>query len=343
MTPNKKEVVAVIKRDGNNDPVPVSDKLWTRNYTLLWVSMLTVFFGFNSLIPALPLYMEQYSSIAGFSGFPLAAMTIGAVLSRPVAGWCIDVYGRKNVYWGGILFFLLPCIVFMWMPAAPVIIASRFVQGLGWGFCHTALNTLASENVPPQRMGEGVGLFTSTTSIAMLITPTVGLWVIESYSFAHYFTSVTSLTLISMIPMIFVAYKAVEKKQEKPKLVFMSVAALQPATVMLLYCISNSAALSFISIHAMAQGISNPGLFYICFPLSSILVRPYWGRMIDRMREKRYVPVVVAGCIAQVIAMYVLANVSSVAHLDHRRKFFRYQLRRHAGFYACRQYQAGSS
>ena len=101
--------------------------LWTLNYLLIWFSSLALFFAFNSMVPTLPIYMELYGNIAGAAGFPLAALTIGAVLSRPFAGWSIDVYGRRIVFFGGIILFLLPCAVFIAMIPATLLIVFRFL------------------------------------------------------------------------------------------------------------------------------------------------------------------------------------------------------------------------
>lgn len=66
-------------------------------------------------LSALPLYMVLYGNIAGAAGLPLAALTVGAVLTRPFAGWSIDVYGRKIIFFVGIILFLLPCVAFIFM------------------------------------------------------------------------------------------------------------------------------------------------------------------------------------------------------------------------------------
>lgn len=289
--------------------------LWTLNYLLVWFSSLALFFAFNSMVPTLPIYMELYGNIAGAAGFPLAALTIGAVLSRPFAGWSIDVYGRRIVFFGGIILFLLPCAVFIAMIPATLLIVFRFIQGVGWGFCNTAVNTIASDNVPLHRMGEGLGFFTLTTSIGMLTAPALGLWILDNYSFPVFFYLITLVTIFSIIPMLFVKMHSIPKKIERSGLVFMDRAGLKPAVVMLLYCISNSAAMSFLSVYAILQGVANSWIFYSIFPLGSILFRPFFGILLDRRGSKGYDMVVTMGIIAHVLAVLVLARTSSLAHL----------------------------
>lgn len=293
----------------------IKPQLWTTNYTLVWFSTLVMFLAFTSMTPTLPIYMELYGDIAGAAGFPLAALTIGAVLSRPFAGWGLDLYGRKSVFWGGIILFLLPSVAYIAMVEATILIALRFVQGIGWGFCNTAVNTVASDNIPMQRVGEGMGLFTLTSSIAMLAGPALGLWVVDIHSFPLYFAASSVIIIISAIPMLFIKYQLVEKKMQRPKPVLMDKDGLKPALVILLYCLSNSAAFSFVPVYAIAQGVPTTWVFFTSFPISSIITRPFFGKLLDKKGRKGYNLVVIAGVIAQILAMLVLARTSSTVHL----------------------------
>ena len=295
--------------------VETKPRLFNANYFFVWLAALILFFAFTSMTPTLPLYMERYGNIAGAAGFPLAALTIGAVLSRPFAGWGLDLYGRKSIFWGGIILFLLPSVAYIGMIEATLLIALRFIQGIGWGLCNTALHTVASDNIPLQRMGEGMGFFTLTSSIAMLAGPALGLWLVDNYSFSLYFATASLIIFISVIPMLFVKYQLVEKKMEKPKPVFMDKDGLKPASVMLLYCISNSAAFSFLPVYAMMQGVPTTWVFFTSFPISSIIFRPLFGMLLDKKGKKGCDLVVVIGIIAQILAMLVLARTSSTFHL----------------------------
>ena len=70
-------------------------KLWTINYILICLSTISLMVGFAALFPTLPIYVEKYGNISGITGLPLAALTLGAVITRPIAGWSLDLFGRK--------------------------------------------------------------------------------------------------------------------------------------------------------------------------------------------------------------------------------------------------------
>ena len=87
-----------IKPEIKSDAVTLErSKLWTGNFILAWFTSLFAFMAFDSMVPVLPLYMEVHEGISGAAGFPMAALTLGALLARPFTGWALDRYGRKRV------------------------------------------------------------------------------------------------------------------------------------------------------------------------------------------------------------------------------------------------------
>ncbi len=315
MEAGEEKILQVESKDKKN-------RLWTANYILVCLASLALFFAFNGLIPTLPIYMERYGEITGAAGLPLAALTIGAVLTRPLTGWVLDVYGRKTIFWVGLLLFLLPTFVFIWMLPAPILIVFRFIQGIGWGICNTAMNTVAADNIPDKRMGEGMGFFTLTMSFTQAAAPAFGLWVMDKYSFPTLFLLLALITSISLVIALIIKYPEFKKKVEKPKFIFMDKLLLRPAVVMLLFCLSLSSVLSFLAVYAVMQGVSATGLFFTFFALSSIIFRPVCGRILDKRREKGYDLVVILGVVAQIIAMLILSRTSSVEHLIIGGAFF---------------------
>lgn len=298
--------------DQNNNTI-----LWTKNYILTCLSSLILMFGFTALIPTLPIYIEEYGNLTGAAGLPLAALTIGAVLTRPLTGWGLDVYGRRAILFGGLLLFLLPSVIYIGMLPAMLLIFFRFIQGAGFGVGNTALSTVASDVVPLKRMGEGMSIFTVTISLALVAGPAAGLWLVDQYSFSVFFTVVVALIIVSIILMLFVKFPHYQAKEkaERPRLVFMNKKCLHPAMVILLFTLNNSAIMSFISLHALEQGIPNAGIYFTTMAFSTLAIRPYAGRFLDRKGSRGYTIAVVGGVITIVISMLILSQVSTSGHL----------------------------
>ncbi|MDO9534324.1 MAG: MFS transporter [Bacillota bacterium] len=289
--------------------------LWTINYILICMSSLTMFLALYSLIPTLPVYIDRFGGTTSAVGLALAALTVGSVISRPVAGWALDKYGRRIIFLGGLIFFLLPTVIYIWMVPVITLIVLRFFQGLGWGVGNTGSNTAASDIVPRERLGEGMGFFSVTLSISMAAAPALGLWLIAHYSFKTLFITCSLLTLASIVLAALVKYPQIKKQSTVPKLVFMEKSALRPAMVMLCVTIGYSSFLSFLSLHAMEQGLASAGLFFTSFAVTTLVSRPLSGIIVDRFGTKGYDLGILIGIFAAIAAVPVLAQTTSLLHL----------------------------
>ncbi len=304
-------VKAVNSKSGTNE----KPKLWTKDFIFVCLSSFFLFLAFHSMIPTLPIYMERFGGGASGAGLPLAALTIGAVLTRPITGWALDVYGRKAIFFGGLLLFLIPVFFYIWMIPAYFLIFMRFFQGMGWGIGNTASNTVASDIVPLRRMGEGMGIFTLTLTLPMAVSPAISLWVLDRYSFSLLFGITSLLTLLSIMFVFFIRFPRQEKQKIKPKFNLLEKSGIKPALVILMFTISYSSMLSFLPVYALSQNIESTGLFYTAFALATLMTRPLSGMFVDRKGEKGFNLAIATGCICICIALIIVARASLISHL----------------------------
>ncbi|MDO9534821.1 MAG: MFS transporter [Bacillota bacterium] len=297
------------------EEIEVRPTLWTRDYILICLSSMFIFLAFHMYLPTLPVYMEKIGGMSELAGWPIAGLTLGAVLIRPLAGWALDTYGRKAILFGGILLFLLPSIIYIWMVPAMILVVLRIVQGLGWGIGNTASNTVASDIVPRKRLGEGMGFFTITLTLPLAISPAVGLWLIEEHSFSLMFAIAVLLIVISMLLLLFIKLPHFEKRTAKVALVFMEKAALRPAMIILALTITYSSVISFFPLYAFQQGVPATGLFFTALAVSTMVIRPLSGIIVDRMGKEGYNFVVLLGCIGLFISMIIIARVATVSQV----------------------------
>lgn len=290
-------------------------RLWTRDFLLICLSTVTVYIAFHSLLPTLPVYIKELGGSTGTAGLALALLTIAAVFIRPVAGWALDGYGRKTLFLSGLVIFLLPSVVFIGMVPLTLLLFLRLIQGFGWGICNTAAGTVASDIVPPSRLGEGLGFFSLTSAFSLAIAPAIGLWLIDSFSFRTLFITCSVLTLASFALALPIKYPQLEKRPGGTKLVFMEKTAIRPAMVMLLVTINYSSLLSFLALFARQQGMGTAGIFFTTLAVTTLLSRPLSGRIVDSLGQRGYDLVVLPGILAIVASMLVLAQTAGPLYL----------------------------
>lgn len=299
----------------SESPKNQSQPLWTKNFILICLANLAVCISFHSLLPTLPVYIQAQGGTKETVGLALAALTIAAVMIRPIAGWAIDTYGRRLILLTGLVTFLLPSAFYLLMVPIVPLLFLRMFHGIGWGICNTAIGTVASDIVPKSRLGEGLGYFGSTGSLSLAIAPALSLWLIDAVSFEalFWFCSLSAVAAVLIAVPIKCPDQDLALNASKPTLVERS--ALKPSLVILLVALTYSSLLSFLALFLRQQGLSSSGLFFTAMALTTLGVRPLSGLLIDRYGLRGYNIVVFSGLVCLTAAMVVIAGISSMSGL----------------------------
>ena len=289
--------------------------LWTKNFILLCLSSLTFCLAFHSLVPTLPIYIQEQGGSSGLAGLAMAALTVAAVIIRPIAGWALDKYGRKIILLIGLLVFLIPALIYSFLiPILPLLLL-RFVQGFGWGIGTTAQGTLASDIVPSGRLGEGLGYYGLANSLSLAMGPAIGLWLIGSRSFSNLFITSLFLTIASFGLVLLIKSPKLGGTNQGAKPVFLEKLALGPSLIILLTTITYSSLLSFLALFMQEQGLSTAGWFFTFMAISSFASRPLAGTLVDKKGQSGCQLTILAGLTAIALALYVVAGTSSLWQL----------------------------
>ena len=289
--------------------------LWTPNFLLLCLSNISVCLAFHSLLPTLPMYIQSLGGGKETVGLALAALTVAAVIARPIAGWAADTMGRRLIMLAGLFLFLLPTTGLLFMvPLLPLLLL-RIFQGVGWGVSTTALGTVAADIVPKNRLGEGLGYVGSTSSLSLAIAPALGLWLIESSSFELLFWLCTGFSLASIVFALPIRCPAHTPAPRSGSLSLVEKSAIKPSLVILLVALTYSSLLSFLALHVHQQGLASSGLFFSAMALSTLGIRPLAGMVLDRYGSQGYNLIVFSGFICLILGMYGIAGITTITGL----------------------------
>ncbi|MDR1038562.1 MAG: MFS transporter [Deltaproteobacteria bacterium] len=170
----------------------VKPPLWTRTFfTFLFVN-LCVFMGFNMLLPTLPLYLEAAGLTEQEIGIVFGSFTISAITARITAGRLSGLLGAVRTARAGLFVCAGGTLVYFLHDSIPSYVAARLLQGLGFGLTSTLLVSLASQTIPPSRMGEGLGYLGLGATVALAIGPYSGLYAAETYGFVAMFVGASA-------------------------------------------------------------------------------------------------------------------------------------------------------
>jgi MFS family permease len=237
------------------------------------------------LLPTLPVYVTDKGGDQLAVGLVISLFTVSALLVRPFAGKALDTIGRKPVLMFGLVIFFLSVTGYYWMASVTLVLALRFVHGIGWGIVTTTYGTIVSDIIPRERSGEGMGYFGMFANLAMAFGPLIGLWVSKAWGFGWLFAISAGLTVVAMLLSRLVKMKQpVEAEPTKAGGLSSLVerTAMFPSLLNLFIGIIYGGIFSFITLFGLEVGIENIGLYFLFNAIALMVVRPLSGKLFDR-------------------------------------------------------------
>ncbi|MET8986663.1 MFS transporter [Nonomuraea wenchangensis] len=152
---------------------------WRTLSVVSLASMLTGLGG-SSMNVALPEIARHTGADATAAGWILLGFQLTTTVLMVVLGRLADLFGRRRMYLLGLGVYTFAALLAGFSPNAWVIVALRVVQAAGAAMLLTNSAALVSDAFPRERLGEGMGVYVASFSIAGLIGPTLGGFLAES-------------------------------------------------------------------------------------------------------------------------------------------------------------------
>jgi len=260
--------------------------IWTRNFVFLCLANLSLFISMHILVPTLPVYLMEIGGAQKDVGFVMAAYTIGAMITRPIAGWLVDEFSRKKTLILGMVMMLSVSLFYRLANDVSLMMVIRIMHGMAFGIVSTAIGTIVADSLPTARLGEGMGYFGLTSSLSMSLAPIIGFGLVGKFGYPMLFLMVIVLTLLTFCCSLTVRSTIVPAKAPDSAVIgfwagLLEKTALPPSEVMFFLAVVYGSLISFISLYAAELGIANIGLFFTSMALTMLISRPIAGRWAD--------------------------------------------------------------
>ena len=157
-----------------------------------------------------------------------------------------------------------------------------------------------------------MGYFGLAVNVAMAVGPSLGLFLLSSFSFTVLFMGSAAIALLSVflaIPLPEV-HTHVEHREKRPPL--FSREALFPSVVVFMVTISYGAIVSFLPLFAKQRSIENFALFFTVYSIVLIVFRVFSGRLSDVFGRRA---LVIPGLIGLAASMVLLSMTGSLIML----------------------------
>ncbi|GAB6929061.1 MFS transporter [Paenibacillus sp. JCM 10914] len=263
------------------------ERLWTKPFIQMTVSMLFLFTGFYLLLPTMPLYIKELGGTESQVGLAAGAFTLAAVVFRPFVGAMLDRHGRRIFYVWGLIAFVICMYSYTWATGIFLLLALRMLHGVSWAFSTTAVGTVITDLIPASRRGEGMGWYGMAMTVAMAIGPLVGTSLLEGYSFHTLFLVAFLLSMVALI-LAYITKAPFQAKSSTGRIQLLEKSVL-PVTVALFFlAVAYGGITTFLPLFASSIHV-NPGAFFLVYAIALTLVRPLAGKLSDRFGEAKVI------------------------------------------------------
>ena len=243
--------------------------------------------GVGASLATLPFFvLRQLHGSKVEVGVVVAAISVAAVVTRPVAGRLADRHGYKLLMLGGAAAVTLAGAGYFGARNLPVLVAVRILHGVGEGTVYTAGAAWLVRLCPPERRGRVVGLY----GIYMWLGITLGALLGTVAMRLLGFSAVWGLCVVVGVA----GFLAVAPKKRPPRpegagvrSAILPASTVVPGIALSLAALGYAALAAFVALHMMARGVANGIAAFNAFGFTYVGVRLFIGNVPDRFGARQ--------------------------------------------------------
>ena len=138
-------------------------------------------------IPALPTLINDLNTSFELVSWTLTVLMLFMTAIMPLAGKLSDVFGRKRLYIIGVATFIIGSFAASFSNDIYSLIVSMAIQGIGAGIVLPSAISTMNDAAPVDQRGKTMGVLMAMSSLAMIIGPNIGGFLIQNFGWRTIF------------------------------------------------------------------------------------------------------------------------------------------------------------
>lgn len=285
-----------------------------RNLQILFGAGLLFWSSLASLLPTLPLYIEDVGATRQQIGLVMGCFAIGLLLFRSLVGRLADQHSRKLVLLIGMGVVAIAPLGYLMVHSIPLLMVIRAFHGISIAAFTTGYSALVADIAPPQKRGEVIGYMSLVNPIGMAVGPAMGGFLQAGVGYTALFLLSSGLGFIGLLctSQIINPPADVNKRDVTSNQFWRLLGSPRIRTltlVLLMVGLAFGALSTFAPLFIKESGVNlNAGLFYTAAAVASFSVRLITGRASDRYGRGLFITISLS---LYTIAMLMLWTANS--------------------------------
>ncbi|TKC15363.1 MFS transporter [Robertmurraya kyonggiensis] len=285
-----------------------TSRLWTGRYVAIVVMAFLFFISLQMLTAGFPAYITDVKDNPTQGGLMTTVFMLAAIITRPLIGYLMNKVNMMILNIIGLSFVAITIGLSFNQESVGALLILRAFHGVGFGILTTVLATMATNIIPTNRLGEGIGYYGMATSVGTSIAPMLALSILQYFSYNFMIILTCFLTLATILISFFVK-PSKASQSEKKKISFKAYAfdknALLPSIMTIFFTISLGGVISFMGELGKEVGLGNSvPFFFLVISIMMVLVRPLSGRLFDSYGHK---VIIYPGVFSGIVGLFLLS------------------------------------
>lgn len=289
-------------------------KLLNKNFLLLIVISLVTSLGYSMISTLVSSYAVSFGAQLTAAGVIAGVFSISALVCRPFGGYITDLLNKKWLCVMTTFFIAVIMAAYSVCASIQPLLFVRIFHGALFGLNSTANMALATEYIPEDKMGQGLGYYGLGQVLSQIIGPSIGVGVKNLFGYHTLFIVVSLVTLLaSLLLVLAFPYSGSFRKKiagsSRPRFApnqLIAKECILYALIAGLFSMSNGIVNSFLVLLGEEKGITNISLFFSVNAIMLFLLRLAAGRITDKLN---LLPVVNLSLITGALAMILIGRV----------------------------------
>src|SRR5262245_7740682 len=191
------------QRSNNSDGMPGSTggpggRILSGPLALVFLTEFCALTGFYLLLSVTPRYAVAVGAGTAGAGLVTGVLLLGTVAAELAAPTVMRRFGYWAMLATGALLLGVPALALLPGGSLATVAAVSVVRGLGFGLCTVVTGALTAVLLPPERRGEGLGLFGIVATAPGIVALPGGVWLADRAGMA---TVVVMAAATALIPL----------------------------------------------------------------------------------------------------------------------------------------------